>query len=185
MRTQYAKNGDIHIAYQVHGAGPIDLVLCSGAATHLEVLQEDPSYRRHCLQLASFARLVCFDKRGMGLSDRVRSGTLEERMEDMHAVLDAVGSTRAALMGVSEGGPMSMLFAASYPERTRALILCGAEVREQTTADWIAATAGAGEVVVSSTVRDPVAGSGLQFVERGVHQLKGIGEPWRLFQVVA
>jgi pimeloyl-ACP methyl ester carboxylesterase len=136
VRTQYAKNGDVHIAYQVHGSGPIDLLLCSGAATHLDVLQEDPSYRRHCLQLASFTRLVCFDKRGMGLSDRVRSGTLEERMEDLHAVLDAVGSKRAALMGVSEGGPMSMLFAASYPERTSALILCGAEVRELTAEDW-------------------------------------------------
>ncbi len=136
MRTQYAKNGDIHIAYQVHGSGPLDLVLCSGAATHLDVLQEDPSYRRHCLQLASFSRLICFDKRGMGLSDRVRSGTLEERMEDMHTVLDAAGSARAALLGVSEGGPMSMLFAASHPERTSALILCGAEVRERTAEDW-------------------------------------------------
>jgi pimeloyl-ACP methyl ester carboxylesterase len=135
-RTQYAKNGEIHIAYQVHGDGPIDLVLCSGATTHLDVLWEEPSYRRFCEQLASFTRLIRFDKRGMGLSDRVRIGTLEERMEDVHAVMDAAGSKQAALIGVSEGGPMSMLFAASYPRRTHALVLCGAEVRERTSDDW-------------------------------------------------
>jgi pimeloyl-ACP methyl ester carboxylesterase len=135
-RTHYAKNGDIHIAYQVHGNGPLDLVLCSGAATHLDVLREEPGYRRFCEQLASFTRLICFDKRGMGLSDRVRAGTLEERMEDVRAVLDATGSKEAALIGVSEGGPLSMLLAATYPERTRALVLCGAEVCERISEAW-------------------------------------------------
>jgi class 3 adenylate cyclase len=135
-RARYAKNGDIHIAYQIHGDGPIDLVLCNGAVTHLDVLWEEPAYRRFCEQLASFTRLIRFDKRGMGLSDRVRIGTLEERMEDVHAVLNATGSKRAALIGISEGGPMSMLFAASYPERTHALVLCGAEVCERTSDDW-------------------------------------------------
>ncbi|HXX85030.1 MAG TPA: adenylate/guanylate cyclase domain-containing protein [Casimicrobiaceae bacterium] len=135
-RTQYAKNGEIHIAYQVHGDGPLDLVLCGGAATHLDVLWEEPAYRHFCEQLASFTRLIRFDKRGMGLSDRVRVGTLEERMEDVRAVMDAAGSKHAALMGTSEGGPMSMLFAASYPERTCALVLCGAEVRERKSEDW-------------------------------------------------
>ena len=135
-RTQYAKNGEIHIAYQVHGNGPLDLVLCGGASTHLDVLWEEPGYRHFCEQLASFTRLIRFDKRGMGLSDRVRIGTLEERMEDVRAVMDAAGSTHAALMGTSEGGPMSMLFAASYPERTHALVLCGAEVRERKSEDW-------------------------------------------------
>ena len=135
-RTQYAKNGDVHIAYQVQGDGPFDVMLCSGASTHLDVLQEEPTYRRFCEQLASFARLICFDKRGMGLSDRVRAGTLEERMEDVRAVLDAVGSKDAALIGVSEGGPLSMLLAATYPERTRALVLCGAEVCERKSDDW-------------------------------------------------
>lgn len=135
-RTQYAKNGDIHIAYQLHGNGPIDLVLCLGAATHLDVLWEDPGYRHYCEQLASFTRLICFDKRGMGLSDRVRIGTLEERMEDVRAVMDTVGSKEAALIGVSEGGPLSMLLAATYPERTCALVLCGAEVCERTSDDW-------------------------------------------------
>ena len=135
-RTHYAKNGDIHIAYQLHGDGPLDVVLCGGAVTHLDVLWEDPSYRRFCEQLASFARLIRFDKRGMGLSDRVRAGTLEERMEDVRAVLDAVGSKEAALIGSSEGGPLSMLLAATYPERTCALVLCGAEVRERISEDW-------------------------------------------------
>ncbi len=133
---RYAENGDIHIAYQVVGDGPVDLVCVMGAITNLNVLWEDPEYRRFCERLASFSRLILFDKRGMGLSDRVRAGTLEERMDDVRAILDAVGSESAALMGVSEGGPMSILFAATYPERTRALVLCGAEVKEETTDDW-------------------------------------------------
>jgi pimeloyl-ACP methyl ester carboxylesterase len=134
--VQYAENGDIHIAYQVLGDGPVDLVFVMGAITNLNVLWDDPEYRRFCERLASFSRLILFDKRGMGLSDRVRVGTLEERMDDVRAILDAVGSENAALMGVSEGGPMSILFAATYPERTRALVLCGAEVKEETTEDW-------------------------------------------------
>jgi pimeloyl-ACP methyl ester carboxylesterase len=133
---QYAESGDVHIAYQVIGDGPLDLVCVMGAFTNLNVLWEDPEYRRFCERLASFSRLILFDKRGMGLSDRVRAGTLEERMDDVRAILDAVGSESAALMGVSEGGPMSILFAATYPERTRALVLCGAEVKEETTDDW-------------------------------------------------
>ena len=133
---QYAANGDIHIAYQVLGDGPLDLVFVAGAITNLEVLWEMSDYRRACERLASFARLILFDKRGMGLSDRVRVGTLEERMDDMRAILDAVGSKTTVLMGVSEGGPMSILFAATYPDRTRGLVLCGAEVKEETTDDW-------------------------------------------------
>jgi class 3 adenylate cyclase len=132
----YAQSGDVNIAYQVVGAGPIDLVYVAGGITNLEVLWEDPDYRRFCERLGTFARLLLFDKRGMGLSDRVRVGTLEERMDDVRAVLDATGSESAALMGVSEGGPLSMLFAAAQPERTRALILCGAEVKEEKTDDW-------------------------------------------------
>ena len=132
----YAQSGDVSIAYQVVGDGPIDLVFVAGAITNLEVLWEDPDYRRFCERLGTFSRLLLFDKRGMGLSDRVRVGTLEERMDDVRAVMDAVGSESAALMGVSEGGPLSMLFAAAQPERTRALILCGAEVKEERTDDW-------------------------------------------------
>jgi class 3 adenylate cyclase len=133
---QYAQSGEIDIAYQVLGEGPPDLIWAAGAITHLDVMWEQPGYRRFCEQLASFTRLILFDKRGMGLSERARVGTLEERMDDVRAVLDAAGSERAALAGVSEGGPLSMLFAASYPERTEALLLIGAEVKEETTDDW-------------------------------------------------
>jgi pimeloyl-ACP methyl ester carboxylesterase len=132
----YAQSGEVSIAYQVVGDGPIDLVFVAGAITNLEVLWEDPDYRRFSERLGTFARLLLFDKRGMGLSDRVRVGTLEERMDDVRAVMDAADSESAALMGVSEGGPLSMLFAAAHPERTRALILCGAEVKEEKTDDW-------------------------------------------------
>jgi pimeloyl-ACP methyl ester carboxylesterase len=134
--TFYTRNGEVDIAYQVIGDGPIDLVFIEGFMTHLDVYWELPSYRRFCERLARFTRLVRFDKRGMGLSDRTRIGTLEERMDDARAVLDALGSDRAVFLGESEGGPMSLLFAATYPERTRALILCGAEVRERKDADW-------------------------------------------------
>ena len=134
--VQYADSGGVEIAYQVLGDGPLDLVWVAGAVTHLGVLWEHPGYRRFCEQLASFSRLILFDKRGMGLSERTRIGTLEERMDDVRAVMDAAGSERAALIGVSEGGPMSMLFAATYPERTQALLLIGAEVKEEKTDDW-------------------------------------------------
>jgi class 3 adenylate cyclase len=134
--TRYAHNGDIAIAYQVHGDGPIDVVFVEGFITHLEIYWEEPAYRRFCERLASFSRLIRFDKRGMGLSDRTRIGTLEERMDDVRVVMDAVGSERAALLGESEGGPMSTLFAATYPERTAALLLCGAEVRERLDEEW-------------------------------------------------
>jgi pimeloyl-ACP methyl ester carboxylesterase len=134
--THYARNTDVEIAYQVMGEGPIDLVYIAGALTHLDVYWELPSYRRFCERLASFTRLIRFDKRGMGLSERTKIGTLEERMDDARAVMDAVGSERAAFLGESEGGPLSILFAASHPERTRALILCGAEVRERKDDEW-------------------------------------------------
>jgi class 3 adenylate cyclase len=134
--VRYADSGGINIAYRLLGEGPIDLVFVAGAMTNLAVLWEEPNYRRFCERLASFTRVILFDKRGMGLSERVQIGTLEERMDDVRAVLDAVGSEQTVLLGVSEGGPMSILFAGSYPERTRALILCGAEVKEAKTDDW-------------------------------------------------
>jgi class 3 adenylate cyclase len=134
--VRYAANGDIHLAYRVLGDGPIDLVMVAGAFTNLDVLWEIREYREFHQRLASFARVITFDKRGMGLSDRVRFGTLEERMDDVRAILDDVGSESAALFGGSEGGPMSLLFAATHPERTRGLILCGAEIKEETTDDW-------------------------------------------------
>ena len=133
----FARSGDVHIAYRVIGDGPIDLVYVEGAYTHLDVLWELPAYRRYCERLAEFTRFIIFDKRGLGMSDRVPGSTpLEVRMDDIRAVMDAVGSESAAVMGESEGGPLAMLFAAAHPERTRALILQGAEVRERTDADW-------------------------------------------------
>ncbi len=134
--VRFARSGEIDIAYQVLGDGPTDLVVVLGAFTHLHVLWEEPRYRRWCERLAEFTRVILFDKRGMGLSDRVPAGTLEERMEDVRAVMDAAGSRQAVLLGVSEGGPMCIVFAATYPERTRALVLAGAEVKEETTEDW-------------------------------------------------
>ena len=133
---RYAANGDIHLAYRTLGEGPVDLVFVAGATTNLEVLWDLQEYRAWVEELATFARVILFDKRGMGLSDRVRIGTLEERMDDVRAIMDDAGSESAVLLGVSEGGPMSMLFASTYPERTRALILIGAEVKEETTEDW-------------------------------------------------
>jgi class 3 adenylate cyclase len=129
-QTCYAKSGDVHIAYQVIGSGSPDLVLVPGFVSHLEMQWEDPRWAHFLTRLASFSRLIRFDKRGTGLSDRVGSiPTLEERMEDVRAVMDAVGSNRAALLGISEGGPMCALFAATYPERTSALIMYGAIAR--------------------------------------------------------
>jgi pimeloyl-ACP methyl ester carboxylesterase len=125
-KTQYAKSGDVRIAYQVVGEGPFDLVFVPGFISNLDVAWEEPYRARVWTRLAAFARLIMFDKRGTGLSDRaVGVPTLEERMDDVRAVMDAVGSHQAALFGISEGGAMSVLFAATYPERTRALVLYG------------------------------------------------------------
>jgi pimeloyl-ACP methyl ester carboxylesterase len=129
-KTQYAKSGDIHVAYQVTGSGPLDLVFVPGFVSHLEYQWEHPWSAQFFERLGSFSRLIRFDKRGTGLSDRVGGiPTLEERMDDVRAVMDAVGSERAALFGASEGGPMSVLFAATYPERTSALVLYGSYAR--------------------------------------------------------
>jgi len=128
-KTRYAKSGEVHIAYQVLGDGPIDLLWVPGFVSHLEYDWEHPRPARFYRRLASFSRLIRFDKRGTGLSDRVAIATLEERMDDVRAVLDAAGSSRATLIGVSEGGPMSLLYAATYPERTSALVLYGSYAR--------------------------------------------------------
>ncbi len=124
--THYARSGDVNIAYQVVGDGPFDLVFVPGFISHLDLQWTDPRIARFLQKLASFSRLIMFDKRGTGLSDPVAGpAPLEDRMDDVRAVMDAAGSERAALFGLSEGGPMSVLFAATYPERTHALILCG------------------------------------------------------------
>jgi pimeloyl-ACP methyl ester carboxylesterase len=114
--TRYAKSGDVHIAYQVVGDGPLDLIFVPGFVSNVEMAWETPGRARFQSRLAAFSRLILFDKRGTGLSDRhVGVAHLEERMDDVRAVMDAVGSERAALFGISEGGAMSMLFSATYP----------------------------------------------------------------------
>jgi pimeloyl-ACP methyl ester carboxylesterase len=136
-QVRFARSAGIDIAYQVIGDGPIDLVFVEGFMSHRQVMWELPAYGRFCERLAEFSRLILFDKRGVGMSDRVPGATtLEERMDDIRAVMDAVGSERAAVMGESEGGPLSILFAAAHPDRTRALILQGAELRERIDETW-------------------------------------------------
>jgi pimeloyl-ACP methyl ester carboxylesterase len=135
--VRFAQSGDVSVAYAVNGDGPIDIVYVQGAISHLEVWWELPIFRTWCERIGEFARLIRFDKRGMGMSDRVPGATsLETRMDDIRAVMDAAGSEQAVLIGHSEGGPLSMLFAAAHPERTRALVLAGAEVRELRDEEW-------------------------------------------------
>ena len=135
--TQYARSGETSLAYQVVGDGPIDLVLVLGFTTHLELQWESSAFAHFFERIASFARLILFDKRGSGLSDPVRQApTLEQRIDDVRAVMDAAGSQRAAFVGISEGGPMSVLFAATHPERVSALVLHGAMGRTTEAPDY-------------------------------------------------
>jgi pimeloyl-ACP methyl ester carboxylesterase len=150
--TRYARSGDIQVAYQVVGDGPRDLVLAPGFVSHLELAWDYPPYERFMRRLASFARVIVFDKRGSGLSDPVGdAATLEERIDDIRAVMDAAGSERADVFGWSEGATLAAFFAASRPDR------------------------------VSALVKDLVVGSGLAFTDRGNHSLKGAPGEWRLF----
>ena len=137
--TRYARSGDLNIAYQVTGDGPRDLVYVPGWVSNIEMMWEEPDYADFLARLASFSRLILFDKRGTGLSDRIpndRLPTLEQRMDDVRAVLDAVGSERAALLGHSEAAGMSLVFAATYPQRTTHLVLIGAFARRIRTEDY-------------------------------------------------
>jgi pimeloyl-ACP methyl ester carboxylesterase len=137
--TRYAKSGDLNIAYQVVGEGPRDLIYVPGWISNVELNWEEPELAHLLERLASFSRLILFDKRGTGLSDAVppdRLPTLEERMDDVRAVLDAVGSPQTAVFGFSEGGLMSVLFAATYPERTTALVLFGAFAKRSWSPDY-------------------------------------------------
>jgi len=134
---KYARCSDVHIAYQTVGSGPLDLVLVPGWVSNIEIFWEEPALVRFLQRLSSFSRLILFDKRGTGLSDRVcYTPTLEERMEDVRSVMDAVHSRRAALVGYSEGGPMCCLFAATYPQRTSSLIMIGSYARRIKTPDY-------------------------------------------------
>ena len=135
--VRYARSGDVNVAYQVVGHGPSDLIWCMGTYSHLDLLWESPAFARIFEHLSERVRLILFDKRGLGLSDRTdRMYTLEERIDDVRAVQDAAGSTRAHLMGFSEGGAMALLFAATYPERVSKLILYGAPVAYAHKPDW-------------------------------------------------
>src|SRR5437763_3631490 len=135
--TRYARSGDVHIAYQVFGEGSFDLVLVPGFTTHVELVWEYEPIAHFMEGLASFARVINFDRRGSGLSDPVRDApTLEQRMDDVRAVIDAAGVERAALLGFSEGAPMSILFAATYPDRAQALILSGGLARSTWAPDY-------------------------------------------------
>jgi predicted ATPase/pimeloyl-ACP methyl ester carboxylesterase/DNA-binding CsgD family transcriptional regulator len=126
LETRYARSGDVSIAYQVVGSGSLDLVFVMGWVSHLDYYWQEPRFARFLRRLASFARVILFDKRGTGLSDRaVGLPTLEQRMDDVRAVMDAAGSRRTVLVGISEGGSLCTLFAATYPERTAALVLFG------------------------------------------------------------
>ena len=128
--VHYAKNGDVQLAYQVIGDGPLELVWVTGFVWHLEIVWEEPAIVRFFERLASFSRVLIYDKREQGLSDRLgQPPTLEQGMDDLLAVLDAAGFEQSAIFGVSEGGPMAALFAATYPERTRALALYGTYAR--------------------------------------------------------
>jgi pimeloyl-ACP methyl ester carboxylesterase/class 3 adenylate cyclase len=164
--TRYALSGDVNIAYQVMGDGPIDIIMVPGFISHIEFRHELPGYTAFLRRLSSFARVVAFDKRGQGLSDRVSDApSLEQRMDDVRAIMDAIGSQRATLFGHSEGCAMSALFAATYPERVSRLILFGgyitrrdlniAEIVEQRVKLW-----GTGAMlrrVAPSLAADPAA----------------------------
>lgn len=137
--VRYAQSGDVNIAYQILGQGDIDLVFVMGWVSHLDWFWKEPSFARFLMRLASFARLILLDKRGTGLSDRVPTDqlpTLEQRMDDVRAVMDAAGSEHAVLCGVSEGGPMCSLFAASYPQKTLALVVIGSYARRLRAKDY-------------------------------------------------
>ncbi|HEY7141608.1 MAG TPA: adenylate/guanylate cyclase domain-containing protein [Methylomirabilota bacterium] len=137
LETHYARSGDVNIAYQVVGDAPRDLVLVPGWVSNIEVFWEEPACARFLERLAAFTRLILFDKRGTGLSDRVTDlPNLETRMDDVRAVMDTVGSERAALLGYSEGGPMCALFAATYPARTSAVIAVGSYARRTWAPDY-------------------------------------------------
>src|SRR4029079_7882693 len=138
-QTRYARSGDVNIAYQVAGKGPIDLVYVPGWVSNIETAWEDPHVSRFLERLASFSRLILLDKRCPGLSDRVSISelpTLEQRMDDVRAVMDAADSQRAALFGASEGGVMCALFRATSPERTAALVLYGSYAKGTATSDY-------------------------------------------------
>src|SRR5712691_12889509 len=133
----YAQSGELSIAYQVVGDGDLDVVFVPGFISHADLAWQAPLFSKFLRRFGSFARLITFDKRGTGLSERTLGfGSAEDRMDDIRAVMDAAGCDRAALVGISEGGPLATLFAATYPERVSALVLWGTFARVQPAPDY-------------------------------------------------
>jgi class 3 adenylate cyclase len=163
--TRYAQSGELSIAYQVFGKGDFDVVFVPGFISHADLAWEMPLLQSIYTRLASFARVITFDKRGTGLSDRTLGfGTAEDRMDDIRAVMDAAGSERAALVGVSEGGPLVILFAATYPERAQALVTWGTYARILMADDYpIGVVPEVVEQVTEAAVRDWGSGHALRF----------------------
>lgn len=156
--TRYTKSGDVHIAYQVFGGGPVDLVFAPPFVSHVENYWDEPDFARWLHRLGSYARVAMFDKRGTGMSDRINElPGLDQRMDDVRAVMDAVGMDRAALLGISEGGPLTAFFAATHPDRCRALVLYGSFARF---ASWLP-TAEALEAFLAYIDRDWGSGKSL------------------------
>ena len=168
--THYAKSDNLHIAYQVVGEGPFDLVYAPGFISHVEMNWESPYWAKVLGRLSRFCRVIVFDKRGTGLSDRVGDWpTLEERMDDIRAVMDAAGSERAALYGISEGGPMCMVFAALFPERATSLVLHGTGPRLVAGPDWPwGVSLEEATPVLDEAERDWGSGSGLSYFIQGL-----------------
>jgi pimeloyl-ACP methyl ester carboxylesterase len=169
--TRYAKNGDVNIAYQVLGDGPLDLVVVHGWVQSFDARWEVEPIERFYQRLASFSRLILFDKRGTGLSDRVPPDdlpTLETRMDDMRAVMDDVGAERAAVLGHSEGGAMCALFAATYPERTQALVMSGSAARTRWAPDY---PLGAPDEVIEELQRSILENWGVGLIRSLLQQL--------------
>lgn len=183
-RTRYAHAGGVHIAYQVVGEGPLDLVFVPGILSHLDLWWEDPEAARFFERLASFARLILFDKRGLGLSDRQAGwATLEERMDDIRAVMDAVGSASAAILGVSEGGPLSVLFAATHPERCRSLALVASFARMHCTDDYPIGVSGEQILAIFDEIVGHWGEPGLMRLLAPTRWAAGVGhEAWARFE---
>jgi len=178
--TRYAKSGDVHIAYQVIGTGPFDLIWIPPGHSNMELQWEFPEYARFSTRLASFCRLICLDKRGTGLSDRgFGIPSLEQRMDDVRAVMDAAGSQRAALFGQCEGGSMSMLFAATHPERILGLVLFGALALPLPSASWPAEQA---QASLDQMERDWGTGASLQRLAPSKVSDDGFRRIWARFE---
>lgn len=183
-RTRYALSGDAHIAYQAFGEGDLDLIIVPGFVSNVEICWEIPPLTEMLERIASYARVVIFDKRGTGLSDPVSSvPTLEQRLDDMRAVLDAAGVERTALYGISEGGPASVLFAATYPDRTAALVLYGSTPRFSAAPDfpW-GATAARQEAMIDEAGRMWGEGALMDVFAPSAVEDPGVRDVWGRYQ---